>query len=107
MHKEYALQWNTEEFSPEEKIYQGCTVYDSYRAPRLINEFIDKEMALEALKNYKSKIVLDDGIYEVTEYFVEEYDVENGNCVENSDGSIDSVWYFAEFDESSKKLIGL
>ena len=103
--KKYALAYCEAEFDYVQlkDIRQGCTVEYNLDSECVIDEFTDKESALDALTRYKSTITVDyespSLFHNVTEYFVEEYDIENGDCVGNF------VFYFAEFDEASKKIM--
>lgn len=94
----YELKKSTNEiyYKDRYRIKSGCTLEDS--EPETIETFLDKEVALEALKNYKSMIYQTSSahvnFFEVTEYFVEE------NTYGEDDEWMESggVWEFSKFE---------
>lgn len=69
--KKYELKKCSREIIGLENIYAGCTVDSDNYDPEILKSFLEKEDALETLKEYKTNIQKLSSSYRVTEYYVE------------------------------------
>lgn len=96
--KKFELRENTREICCKDRyeIVEGCTLNQDDQEPVVINSFMDKNEAIKALKEYKTKIYqfnTASGLcYGITEYYIEEneYD-EDGEWISGGD-----VWEFSK-----------
>lgn len=93
----YELRKDTREMNSKERfeISQGCTQFQESAYPEIIETFDSKEEALKELEKYQTEIYSFQSntgtCYEVTEYFVEEVEVNEDG--ERTDNGCNSIWF--------------
>lgn len=105
--KKYELKKCSREIIGLENIYAGCTVDSDNYDPEILKSFLEKEDALETLKEYKTNIQKLSSSYRVTEYYVEEAEYDEDNeWISGGD-----IWEFSNLiieliDKESNETIG-